>query len=248
MFQLDQIRHRYGQQVVLDLPYFAGHQGEHHLVLGLSGGGKTTLLHVMAGLLRPTEGAVHIAGQDLARLSGDALDRFRGRTIGIVFQQMHLLATLTVRENLLLAQYMAGLPQRPDRVTDVLGSLDVADKAHAYPSQLSYGQKQRVSIARAVINEPRLILADEPTASLDDLRSRKVLDLLIDQADAYDATLVIATHDQRVKHRFEKRLVLGEAAPSEALVDEAVPASSGIVNRESSLSTPQRAADNGHSS
>ena len=248
MFQLDQIRHRYGRQVVLDLPRFAGHQGEHHLVLGLSGSGKTTLLHVMAGLLRPTEGAVHIAGQDLARLSGDALDRFRGRTIGIVFQQMHLLATLTVRENLLLAQYMAGLPQRPNRVTDVLGSLDVADKAHAYPSQLSYGQKQRIGIARAVINEPRLILADEPTASLDDLRSRKVLDLLIDQADAYDATLVIATHDQRVKHRFEKRFVLGETVPSESVVEDPASASSVIVNHESPQSTQGRAADNGYSS
>lgn len=248
MFQLDQIRHRYGQQVVLDLPHFAGQQGGHHLVLGLSGSGKTTLLHVMAGLLRPTEGTVHIAGQDLARLSGDALDRFRGRTIGIVFQQMHLLATLTVRDNLLLAQYMAGLPQRPDRVRDVLGSLDVADKAHAYPNQLSYGQKQRVSIARAVINEPRLILADEPTASLDDLRSRKVLDLLIDQADAYDATLVISTHDQRVKHRFEKQLVLGEAAPSEVVVEGPVPAPSSTGNHDASPSTPRRAVDNGHSS
>lgn len=226
MFQLDQIRHCYGPQVVLDLSHFAGRQGEQHLVLGLSGSGKTTLLHVMAGLLQPTEGAVQIAGQDLAGLSGNALDRFRGRTIGIVFQQMHLLPTLTVRENLLLAQYMAGLPQRPDRVADVLGSLDVADKADAYPSQLSYGQKQRISIARAVINEPQLILADEPTANLDDLRSQKVLDLFIDQADAYDATLVIATHDQRVKHRFEKRLVLEEAATSEALVDEAANASS----------------------
>ncbi len=202
---------------MLQVPRFAGNQGEEHLVIGLSGSGKSTLLHAMAGLLKPTEGTVNIAGQDLARLSVNELDRFRGRTIGIVFQQMHLVPTLTVRDNLLLAQYMAGLRHRPGRVAEVLGSLDVEDKQDAYPSQLSYGQMQRIGIARAVMNEPQLILADEPTASLDDLRSQKVLELLTHQAEVHGATLVIASHDQRVKRRFEKQLVLNDVASDQGL-------------------------------
>jgi len=208
MFELTNVRCRYGQQVVLDLPQFRGSQGDHWLVLGPSGSGKTTLLHVMAGLLRPSEGSVVVADEDLSQLSGDSLDRFRGQRIGIVFQQMHLLATLTIKDNLLLAQYLAGLQQQSEKVVSVLADLDVAEKARAYPNELSQGQKQRVGLARAVINEPKLILADEPTASLDDNRSEKVLELLIDQAKAYNATLVIATHDQRVKSRFENKLIL----------------------------------------
>ncbi len=214
MFDLENVRHAYDGEVVLDLPHFAGAQGAHWLVLGLSGSGKTTLLHVMAGLLKPTEGRVVVAGEDLTRLSGAALDRFRGRHIGIVFQQMHLLPTLTVEDNLLLAPYMAGLPQDRARAREVLAGLDIADKAGAYPSELSYGQQQRVTIARAVMNRPRVILADEPTSALDDVRSRQVLDLLLDQAQAYDATLVIATHDQRVKDRFENELDLDSGVPA----------------------------------
>jgi putative ABC transport system ATP-binding protein len=201
---------------VLDLPRFEGEQGEHWLVLGLSGSGKTTLLHIMGGLLRPTRGTAVVAGEDLTQLRGAALDQFRGRHIGIVFQQMHLLATLTVAENLLLAQYMAGLAQEPARVEEVLYSLDLADKADAYPATLSFGQQQRVTIARAVMNKPGVILADEPTSALDDVRCRQVLDLLVEQARAYRATLVIATHDQRVKDRIANQLVLSDTIPADA--------------------------------
>jgi len=210
MILLDGIEHRYGQTVVLDLPSFHAEQGEHHLVLGRSGSGKTTLLHILAGLLRPTEGRVRVAGEDLGTLKGDALDRFRGRQIGIVFQEMHLLPTLTVEENLLLAPYMAGLPQDVDRAHEVLHSLDVEEKARAYPHQLSVGQRQRVAIARAVMNQPRLLLADEPTSSLDDVRAEQVLDLLVQQAEAHDATLLISTHDRRITEHFDHPLVLDE--------------------------------------
>ena len=179
-------------------------------MLGRSGSGKTTLLHVLAGLLRPTEGRVVVAGEDLGALKGDALDRFRGRQIGIVFQEMHLLPTLTVEENLLLAPHMAGLPQDVDRAHEVLHSLDVGEKAQTYPHQLSVGQRQRVAIARAVMNRPRLLLADEPTSSLDDLRAEQVLDLLVQQAEAHEATLLIATHDRRITGHFSHRLVLDE--------------------------------------
>ncbi|HHP7237115.1 ABC transporter ATP-binding protein [Longibacter sp.] len=211
MILLEGIEHRYDQTVVLDLPSFRAEQGEHHLVLGRSGSGKTTLLHVLAGLLRPTEGRVVVAGEDLAALEGDAIDRFRGQHIGIVFQEMHLLRTLTVEENLLLAPYMAGLPQDVDRAREVLQGLEVEEKAQAYPHQLSVGQRQRVAIARAVMNRPRLLLADEPTSSLDDLRAEQVLDLLVQQAEAHEATLLVATHDRRIIGQFSHRLVLDEA-------------------------------------
>jgi len=211
MILLEGIEHRYDQTVVLDLPSFRAEQGEHHLVLGHSGSGKTTLLHILAGLLRPTEGRAVIAGKDLGVLERDALDHFRGRHIGIVFQEMHLLPTLTVEENLLLAPYMAGLPQDVGRVHEVLRSLDVEEKAQAHPHQLSVGQRQRVAIARAVMNRPRLLLADEPTSSLDDLRAEQVLDLLVQQAEAHEATLLVATHDRRIIGQFSHRLVLNEA-------------------------------------
>ena len=210
MIDLQNVRHVYDGTTVLDLPHFEATAGAHHLVLGLSGSGKTTLLHILGGLLRPTEGRVVIAGEDVTALRGHALDRFRGRHIGIIFQELHLLSTLTVEQNLLLAPYLAERSQNRVRVHEVLASLDIADKAGVYPGQLSVGQRQRVAIARAVMNEPDVLLADEPTSALDDVRSRQVLDLLLAQADRYGATLVVATHDARIQDRFEHRLVLGD--------------------------------------
>ncbi|MBO6576916.1 MAG: ABC transporter ATP-binding protein [Rhodothermales bacterium] len=212
MFRINGLRHRYGSELVLELDVFDGDQGSRHLVLGSSGSGKTTLLHVMAGLRRPTEGNVVVAGQDLTALQGHDLDRFRGRHIGIVFQRMHLFATLTVEDNLLMAPFMAGLPQKRDRAHEVLESLDMRHKASAYPRQLSQGQRQRVAIARAVMNHPEVLIADEPTASLDDERATKVLQLLIGQAAANNATLIVATHDNRIASEFESRLVLRAGA------------------------------------
>lgn len=212
MIELRDVRHAYAGKTVLEVPRFTALQGEHHLILGLSGSGKTTLLHILAGLLRPTAGSVTVAGQDLTRLAGHALDRFRGKHIGIVFQEMHLLPTLTVEDNLLMAQYLAGEAQDRQHTHEVLASLDIPEKADAYPEQLSVGQRQRVAIARAVMNRPQVLLADEPTSALDDVRSQQVLRLLIEQARQYDATLVIATHDQRIKAHIDNQLVLGDLA------------------------------------
>ena len=170
-------------------------------MLGPSGSGKTTALHVLAGILRPTSGQVTVANQDLTALSPSALDRFRGKNIGIVLQRLHLIDSLTVLNNLLLAQYMAGETQDAARVREVLASLDLGDKANARPHELSHGQAQRVAVARAVVNKPKLLLADEPTSNLDDARCFQVLDLLLAQAKVCSATLVIATHDQRIKSR-----------------------------------------------
>jgi putative ABC transport system ATP-binding protein len=212
MFALDKLRHAYDGVVALEIGAWQAEQGAHWLVMGPSGSGKTTLLHVLAGILKPTSGSVTVAGQNLSALRPAQLDRFRGQHIGIVLQRLHLVASLTVMNNLLLAQYLAGVSQDRERVREVLASLDIADKADARPHELSFGQAQRVAVARAVVNRPRLLLADEPTSNLDDTRCLQALDLLQTQARSCGATLVIATHDQRIKARVTNHYALGGAA------------------------------------
>ena len=207
MIAVSGLAHRYGPAQALRLPEWNVAQGERWLVLGASGSGKTTLLHALAGLIRPSEGRIEVAGRDLRAISGSELDRWRAATVGIVLQALHLLKHLTVRDNLRLAQYLARAPQDDARIAEALGTLGVADKASRKPSELSQGEQQRVAIARAVLNRPKLLLADEPTANLDDAAAASVVDLLA-KAAGYGATLVVATHDARVKQRFEKTLSL----------------------------------------
>ena len=202
------LAHRYAQQDVLRLPEWKVAQGERWLVLGRSGSGKTTLLHVLAGLVRPSEGEVEVSGESLRKLEGARLDRWRATTVGIVLQALHLVRHLSVRDNLRLAQYLAKAPQDDARIDDTLGALGVAAKSARRPSELSQGEQQRVAIARAVVNRPKLVLADEPTANLDDAAAASVVDLLSEQAARYGATLVVATHDARVKGKFRERLEL----------------------------------------
>jgi putative ABC transport system ATP-binding protein len=200
--------HRYGSVEALRLPEWKAGAGERWLVHGPSGCGKTTLLHALAGLVRPSEGALEVAGQDLSRLAGAELDRWRGATVGIMFQALHLVAHLAVRDNLRLAQYLAHRPQEEARIAQALEALGIADKAARRPQELSQGERQRVALARAVVNRPQLLLADEPTANLDDDAAAQAADLLVEQAERHGATLVVATHDARVKQRFAKRLEL----------------------------------------
>jgi len=208
MIAVQGLDHRYGEVTALRLPQWRVAQGERWAVLGPSGSGKSTLLHVLAGLVRPTEGEVEVSGQDLRKLQGSTLDRWRGATVGIVLQALHLVRHLSVRDNLRLAQYLAHLPQDDTRIGDTLRSLGVGDKAARRPPELSQGERQRVAIARAVVNRPKLLLADEPTANLDDAAAALAVDLLTEQAARHGATLVVATHDARVKSRFRERLEL----------------------------------------
>jgi putative ABC transport system ATP-binding protein len=211
LIHAEHLRHAYAPgPPVLDVPHLHVPAGGRLLVLGRSGSGKSTLLHVLAGLLRPQAGRVEVDGQDLAALAEAELDRFRGQKIGIVFQRLHLFETLTVRENLRTAQFLAGVPQDEDRVREVLDRVDLLEKGGAYPSTLSQGQRQRVVLARAVVNRPALLLADEPTSSLDDVRAEAVMDLLEREAGAAGAALVVATHDARIRDRFADVLTLGE--------------------------------------
>lgn len=212
MFALNQIVHAYSGKTVLKLDAWTAAQGEHWLLLGLSGSGKTTLLHILAGLLMPTSGEVIVANQNLRELSGSQQDKFRARNIGVMFQKHHLLDSLSVFDNLRLAQYLAGVPQNRKRIHCLLSELRLSKQQHAYPHNLSQGQSQRVALARAVINQPQVILADEPTSSLDDVHCERVLDLLEEQAHACNATLLIATHDARIKRRLPSQLTLEPVA------------------------------------
>jgi len=208
MLGLRGVRQRYGARIVLSLDSFDATAGEHWLVLGASGSGKTTFLNLAAGLLPATEGVIEVGGEDIAKLEGGARDRWRGRTVGIVPQKLHLVASLTVAQNLELATYLAGTPRNPGRAISLLDELGLRDRASSRPHQLSHGQAQRVAVARAVMNRPKLLLADEPTSNLDDAACAAALDLLQSQARACGATLVVATHDQRARARFEQVLQL----------------------------------------
>ncbi|WP_419802844.1 ABC transporter ATP-binding protein [Mucilaginibacter sp.] len=208
MLRVQSVWHQYNGQPPLQFQNWAVNQGEQWLLLGNSGSGKTTLMHIITGLLKPTAGDIIIGDQLVYGLPAAKLDAFRGRNIGIVFQQPHLISSLTVTENLLIAQHFAGLPQDKKRIEEVLVSLNMADKRSIKPQQLSQGQMQRIAIARAVINKPALLVADEPTSSLDDVNTKAVLDLLIQQSELNHATLIIATHDHRVKEKFTLQYTL----------------------------------------
>jgi len=202
MISIQSVAHQYNGSPLISFKDWQINEGEQWLLLGESGSGKTTLLHILTGILKPKQGEVNINNTAIYTLSSKNLDQFRGRNIGIIFQKPHLIKSLTIGENLALAQSFAKLPRNDERINEVLESLAIGNKHKAYPSELSQGQLQRVSIARAVINKPALLIADEPTSSLDDKNATAVLELLMKQSGLNQATLVVATHDKRVKDAF----------------------------------------------
>lgn len=202
MISIKSVSHNYAGLHNIKFKDWQINEGEQWLLLGESGSGKTTLLHILTGILKPAYGSVFINGTSIYTLSSKALDQFRGRNIGIIFQRPHLIKSLSIKENLVLAQSFADLPEQLERIDEVLSSLDIITKKNAYPAELSQGQLQRVSIARAVLNKPTLLIADEPTSSLDDKNAASVLELLMKQSGINQATLVVATHDKRVKDAF----------------------------------------------
>jgi ABC-type lipoprotein export system ATPase subunit len=188
--------------------------GERLAVTGRSGAGKTTLLALLGGLERMQAGRLEVGDIDVSSLDGDALAAYRGSTVGFVFQHFGLLGTLTALENVELAMAVASLPrtERTERARSLLDAVGLSGRARHLPSALSGGESQRVAIARALANSPRLILADEPTGNLDDESTAIVLELLGSLADGHGCTLVVATHDDAVASRWDRRVSLEHGA------------------------------------
>lgn len=209
---IDNLMQRFGERTVLHLSAWSVSRAQHSLVLGASGSGKSTLLHLIAGLLGPSEGSIRIEGKALSEIRGREMDEFRGRHLGIVLQNLHLISALSLRDNLRLAQSLAGRRPEPERIERLLEQVGLSSLTMAKPDLISQGERQRAAIARALVNDPTLLLADEPTSALDDDNARRVIDLLMQQATISGATLIVATHDQRIAAHFDHRLHLKTAA------------------------------------
>jgi putative ABC transport system ATP-binding protein len=178
--------------------------GEAVGLVGPSGSGKSTLLMVMAGLERPDTGTVTVAGEDLGALDEDALARFRGRQVGIVFQSFHLIPTMTALENVAVPLELAGNDDAATRAAQELESVGLGHRLHHYPSQLSGGEQQRVALARALAPDPAILVADEPTGNLDEATGKQIIDLLFTKHAERGMTLVLVTHDSSLAHRCDR--------------------------------------------
>lgn len=208
MLKASNLSYSYSGGPELSFPKMSCDARQRLLILGNSGCGKTTLLHMLAGILKPKSGKVTVSDVDMTALAGNKLDHFRGRHIGLIFQQSHFVRSLSVKENLLLAQSLAGVSQSVEKIESVLSSLNLSHKLNASTNQLSVGERQRVAIARSMINEPKVILADEPTSALDDVNCEKVIELLEDQAERRDAALIVVTHDARLRSFISNQIML----------------------------------------
>lgn len=206
MVAVSSLTYRYGAGKTLSFPDFSLTSGEACLLLGNSGSGKTTLLHLMGGLLKIQEGTIRVENVDLSQLSGSKADQFRGRHMGFIFQRNHLISALTVKKNLLMAPFLANIGQDVSRVEEALTQLGVWEKGNARIHQLSQGEAQRVAIARAMLNRPAVVFADEPTSALDDENCDRVIRLLMDLSQKNQCTLVVATHDQRLRSAISRQV------------------------------------------
>ena len=207
MIKTEKIEFSYDNDFIFKFEDIKLKNEENLLILGNSGIGKTTLLHLLSGLLKAKSGSIELYGKELTKLSSFQLDRFRRDNIGIVFQKPHFVNSLTVKENLELAQYIADKKDNK-RIETILNNLNIFDKINKKTNELSQGEKQRVSIALAIVNSPKLILADEPTSSLDDDNCSNVIKILKKQASDFGAQLIVITHDSRLKKHFKKSIKL----------------------------------------
>ncbi|HZT59402.1 MAG TPA: ABC transporter ATP-binding protein [Pyrinomonadaceae bacterium] len=195
--------------------------GQFVAVVGPSGSGKSTLLGLVAGLDAPTAGEIRVDGEDITRMGEDALATLRGRKIGFVFQSFHLIPSMTALENILAPMEIAGFKDAGSRARQLLADVELTERAHHYPSQLSGGEQQRVAVARAFANDPKILLADEPTGNLDSRNGRHVFDLMTEMNRRRGTTLVLVTHENELAARADRRIVLrdGQIVADEILHD-----------------------------
>lgn len=208
MLNTKQIRFKYPKGPSFFYPDIFCDKGDSVVILGQSGVGKSTLLYILGGLLKPSSGKVLINDKDIIALNGAELDSFRGKNIGIVFQKSHFISSLTVEENLAFTRKLAGLKSDKKRIKSILERLAIPHKKDKNPDQLSQGEQQRFSIARALITNPKLILADEPSSALDDKNCELMINLLKEQAEEDNAALAIVTHDLRLSQLISNKIEL----------------------------------------
>lgn len=208
MIRTSSLTFAYPGQSPVSFPDVSCERNEHALILGPSGTGKTTLLHLLGGILSPASGEIAIGGTALHTLRGHSLDSFRGRHIGIIFQKPHFIRSLTAIENLLLAQSLSGNKSDKSRALSLMDRLAIARNANKKTTAMSIGEQQRLAIARALINNPAVILADEPSSALDDQNCRQMIDLLLEVATEGKANLIVVTHDGRIKNSIDKKIFL----------------------------------------
>ncbi len=189
--------------VSLEIP-----DGQFVAVTGASGSGKSTLLGLIAGLDAPTSGDIFIDGENITKMDEDGLAQLRSKKIGFVFQSFHLIPSLTAFENVLIPMEILGLKDAKERAKELLESVELTNRGHHYPTELSGGEQQRIAIARAFANKPKILFADEPTGNLDSKNGNHIFDLMTELHSLHNVTLVLVTHDQKLAEKAQRQIVL----------------------------------------
>jgi len=203
LFNIKNLEYSFKKQKILSKKIsFKLNRSNHLLILGPSGCGKTTLLNLMAGLLRASNGLIEFEGYDYSLLSNSEIDKTRANNFGFIFQKLHLINYLNVEQNIILAKNK----KDSQNINSLIDQLDLSKIKKQMVRNLSFGEAQRVAIARALINNPKVIFADEPTSALDDLNTKKVMNLLFSNAIKNKSTLIVCTHDKRIKNKFSNIL------------------------------------------
>ena len=189
--------------VSLEIP-----EGQFVALTGASGSGKSTLLGLLAGLDSPTSGSINVDGDEITTMSEDGLAELRSDKIGFIFQSFHLIPSLTAKENILIPMEIRGARDAGERAEELLREVDLSNRGHHYPSELSGGEQQRIAIARAFSNRPKILLADEPTGNLDSKNGQHIFDLMTELHRQNHVTLVLVTHDNALAARAQRQIVL----------------------------------------
>lgn len=212
VLSLNKLEFSFNEKPLINIEEFKVRTRERIAIMGPSGCGKSTFIHLVAGLLKPQKGTIKIKNQDITKLEEWKIDRLRGQSLGIVFQRLHLLPSISILDNLLLAQKLARTTVDRESAIELLKRLDLEEWINKFPHHLSQGQAQRAAIARAVIHKPALVIGDEPTSALDDDNAQEAIRLLNELSENVGFALLIVTHDKRVRDSMDSVLSLGDGS------------------------------------